>query len=282
MIVLITRPGEPGRALAARLQALGQAAFWWPAFDLLPPADPQQVHDRVAQLAKFDLVVFVSPMAVQAFAGALAGAPWPRATRIAAVGGATRRTILDELRPDEGGAIIGPAGSAAAEGGAEALWPAIAALRPAPRRALIVRAQSGREWLGTQLRAIGVAVEELEAYRRVTHEPAPAARERLLLALGAGPAAQALAVLFSSTEAVGVLTPALQAAGLSPHRAGMVALCVHERIARAAAGAGWVDVRRCEPRAEAILAALAAAAAGADGSTSPLDKSAGTRPDSVA
>jgi len=281
VVVLITRPGEPGRQLATRLHALGQAALWWPAFDLSPPVDPQRVRDCITHLGGFDLVVFVSPMAVNAFAGALAGAPWPDTTRVAGVGSATVRALVDALGLGDGGSIIGPAGKETADGGAEALWPALAALQPAPRRVLIVRAQAGRDWLGGQLRAGGAEVKELEAYRRDTHEPTPQEWDRLSGALGPG-TARALAVLFSSTEAVGVLTPALAAAGLGPQRAGAVALCVHERIAEAAAAAGWPDVRRCEPRAEAIVGALAGPAGVADDPAGPLYKSAGPRPDSVA
>lgn len=286
MVVLITRPGEPGQTLAARLQRAGQAALWWPAFDLLPPTDPRPVRATLAQLAGFDLVVFVSPMAVQALADSMAASMpdlrWPVATRMAAVGGATLRAVGSLLQPGEGTTIIGPAGADAGEGGVEALWPAIAALRPAPRRVLIVRAQSGREWLGGKLRATGAQVEELAAYRRIAHAPTPHEWDGLHGAVGGEPP-RALAVLFSSTEAVGALTPALVSARLGPQRAGAVALCVHERIAQAAAAAGWTDVRCCEPRADAVVAALGAGSAlVADGAAAPASRSGGPRPDSVA
>lgn len=258
MVVLITRPGEAGQRLAARLHARGQPAVWWPAFDLLPPADPQRVQATLARLASFDLVVFVSPMAVQALAGALGNVPWPRTARVAAVGGATLRTVRAELPIEDGTPVLGPAGTEAADGGAEALWPLLAGLDPAARRVLIVRAQSGREWLGRQLRQSGAQVEELEAYRRVVHEPQAQDWDAVRAAMAAcagnvgGPA-----VLFSSTEAVDVLTQALQREHLGPELPGALALCVHDRVAQAARGAGWSDVRRCEAEEGALLAALA-------------------------
>ena len=257
MVVLITRPGEPGHRLAARLDALGQTAFWWPAFDLLPPTDPQRVQATLARLPGFDLVVFVSPMAVRALAGALGGAVWPSTTRVAAVGGATVHAVHAELPIAAGHTVIGPPGSDAAEGGAEALWPLLARLDPAPQHVLIVRAQSGREWLGQQLRLGGAQVEELEAYRRVAHEPLSSDWASVRAALGGAQPLRGPAVLFSSTEAVAVLTSALQRAGLGPELPGAVALCVHERIAQAASSAGWRDVRRCEAEEGALLVALA-------------------------
>jgi len=257
VVVLITRPGEPGQRLAARLDALGQTAFWWPAFDLLPPTDPQRVQATLARLPGFDLVVFVSPMAVRALAGALGGAVWPSTTRVAAVGGATVHAVHAELPIAAGHTVIGPPGSDAAEGGAEALWPLLARLDPAPQHVLIVRAQSGREWLGQQLRLGGAQVEELEAYRRVAHEPLSSDWASVRAALGGAQPLRGPAVLFSSTEAVAVLTSALQRAGLGPELPGAVALCVHERIAQAASSAGWRDVRRCEAEEGALLVALA-------------------------
>ena len=258
MVVLITRPGEPGQRLAARLDALGQTAFWWPAFDLLPPTDPRHVQATLERLQDFDLVVFVSPMAVRALAGALGGAKWPSTTRVAAVGGATVHAVHAELPLAAAHTVIGPPGSDAADGGAEALWPLLARLDPAPQHVLIVRAQSGREWLGQQLRQGGAQVEELEAYRRVAHEPLASDWAAVRAALAGGPESlRGPAVLFSSTEAVAVLTGALQRASLGPELPGAIALCVHERIAQAASSAGWRDVRRCEAEEGALLAALA-------------------------
>ena len=256
MVILITRPGEPGQGLAARLAALGRRALWWPAFDILPPEDPQAVSDALARLGQFDLVVFVSPMAVRALADARPAAlAWPEGVAIAAVGGATRRAAAD-LAGATSAAVIGPEGDAAADGGAEALWPALAELPQLPRRVLIVRAQSGRSWLAQRLQSAGAQVEELVAYRRLAHEPR--APEWAALRAAQEGSDGALAVLFSSSEAVAAVTQRLVAAGIAvdgsaAHRA----LCVHERIAAAARIAGWPRVDACAADAEAIGRALA-------------------------
>jgi uroporphyrinogen-III synthase len=271
LVILITRPGEPGQRLTAQLAAAGHAALWWPAFDLLPPADPQRVKSSADRLAQYDLVVFVSPMAVRAFAAVLHGAQWPGAARIAAVGGATLRATREELNLGAHVHVIGPDGPDAADGGTEALWPLLERLPAQPRRVLIVRAQTGRAWLAQRLVAAGAAVEELETYRRVAHEPAAGDWAALRSAVGANTAAgemaaavvkgapiRRMAVLFSSTEAVGVVTQALQGEHFGAAEPGAIALCVHDRIAEAARAAGWQDVRRCDPATGAVLAALSA------------------------
>jgi uroporphyrinogen III methyltransferase/synthase len=257
-VILVTRPGEPGQRLAAQLAAAGRAALWWPAFDLLPPADPQAVQAAVASLAQHDLVVFVSPMAVRAFAAALDGAAWPDGARVAAVGGATLQAARAALRLGAAVRTCGPESTDAAEGGAEALWELLERLSPPPRHVLMVRAQAGRELLAERLRAAGAVVTELEAYRRTAHEPGAGDWAALRAALAAPADASPLVVLFSSTEAVGAVTRRLDEGPGTVRAAGAIALCVHERIAQAARAAGWQDVRRCEPDADSVLTALAA------------------------
>jgi len=253
--VLVTRPAEPGRRLAAGLRANGCDALWLPAFELLPPpaGSLAEVRECAAVVSRFDLVVFVSPAAVRAFAVHLAGA-WPTGTAIAVTGSGTREALRESVGATEA-KIFAPCGSAAADGGAEQLWSALAPACAGLRTALIVRAQSGREWLGERLRGAGVAVRELAAYRRQAHAPAPAERAALQAALGAG---SALAILYSSSEAVAAVGGQLAQAGISPGwQARCLALCLHERIGQAAAAAGITRVRLCSADLPAVLAALA-------------------------
>ena len=253
-LILVTRPQEPGRDLAARLRGAGLDALWWPAFDLLPPADPAPLRACVARLAQFDLVVFVSPAAVRAFALALPG-EWPTATAIGAVGAATASAARALLAGAGGARIHCPCGDAVADAGSEALWQALQRLSPAPQRILIVRAQGGRQWLIDRLLATGAQVEQAVAYLRLAHVPSPAQ----CAALRASQAARSrLAVLFSSSEAVPAVMQ--QLAGdptLAGALRGAIALCVHPRIEQALRAAGYADVRGCEPEAESIRAALA-------------------------
>ncbi len=264
MLILVTRPGDPGQRLAGRLCTLGHAALWWPAFDILPPDDFPALAGAIARLGEFGLAVFVSPMAVRAFAdAALSAVPhftWPASVAIAAVGGATRRAAI-EIPGARAAVILGPEGESVGDGGAEALWPILAALPELPRRVLIVRAQSGRAWLADRLRTAGAMVEEQVAYRRVAHEPPASAWAALRAGLAHGGAASgpvAMAVFFSSSEAVDAVTQRLRAAGFDPAALSPgFALCAHDRIADAARAAGWRTTVRCEAEASAIGAALA-------------------------
>jgi len=260
-LILITRPQEPGRLLAARLRAAGCDALWWPAFDLLPPEDEAALQACAARVADFDLVIFVSVPAVQAFGAALAavrpGAEWPAQIAIAAVGGATAAAVRSALPGAERARLICPPGEAAAEGGSEALWSALQDVPPAPRRVLLVRAQRGRDWLIEKLQGAGAQVEQLAAYRRVSHVPGPAAWGALRAARGAG---ATLSLLFTSTEAIAAIgQQAWEEERLAPWRAQAVALCVHARIQAKVRAAGYADVRTCDADPQSVRAALAEA-----------------------
>jgi len=251
--LLITRPQAPGRILAAQLRAAGMDALWWPAFALLPPDDPAALRSSVERLALFDLVVFVSPAAVRAFAP-LQNDAWPARVSIAAVGAATARAARSQLPQANQARIICPDGETAADGGSESLWRAMLEVLPTPRHVLIVRAQVGRRWLAERLLGCGAEVEEVVAYRRVAHTPT-ASQWAALWAATQGNVP--LAALYSSSEAVGVVGEML---GREPAIAARllrgVALCVHERIEQTLRASGQTDVRRCEPEVASIRRAL--------------------------
>ena len=249
--VVVTRPGAAGRALADELGRCGLPALWLPAFEFGPAPDEAQARAVLARLADFDLAILVSPQAVRATAALLAG-PWPKATAIAAVGAGTRAAVV---------AAIGGAGSARLlperdgdiEGsGSEALWPLLQAMQPVPRRVLLLRAQSGREWLSEQLQAAGSAVTPLAVYTRLPHVPPAELRSRLAAA-----ARGALASVVSSSDAVDALANMLadEPAVLQALRAGP-ALASHPRIAERLRAAGFTRVAVCAPAAGAIVASL--------------------------
>ena len=251
--LLITRPQAPGRVLTAQLRAAGLDALWWPAFALLPPDDPAALRSCAERLALFDLVVFVSPAAVRALAPLLSDA-WPARTAIAAVGAATAQAARTQLAQAGQARIICPDGETAADGGSESLWEALRQALPAPRHALIVRAQSGRRWLADRLLECGARVDEAVAYRRVANVPS-APQWAALRAAMQGDAC--LAALYSSSEAVGVVGETLeQEPAIAARLRRGVALCFHERIEQALRASGLADVRRCEPDVASIRKAL--------------------------
>lgn len=270
-VLLVTRPIDSARRLASELRAKGIQALAWPAFDLLPPEDPNAIAQAVQALNHIDAVVFVSPAAVHAFAAELKRqgkrtdhaavrlpihvTHWPSNCRIGVVGTGTRDAVLASLPGVEADNIIQPLGDGADQGGSEALiraWPRHGSL---PRQVLLVRAQKGREKLSDWFARQGAIVIDLVAYVRQEHVPSEADWSRLRRAMDAG---ASLAVLYTSSEAVGVLSHQFESA---PPSCALLAsarsLCIHERIQDRLHQAGILDTRICGLQADAIAEALA-------------------------
>jgi uroporphyrinogen-III synthase len=205
----------------------------------------------LAALADFDLALVVSPQAARA-AAALLATPWPTGTAIAAVGAGSRAAVLAAIPGAHRARLLPARDDEILGSGSEALWPLLQAMQPPPRRALLLRAQSGREWLAAKLEAAGVAVTSLAVYSRLPFEPPSALRERLAAAAAAG-----LASVISSSDAVDALadTLASQPEVLRALRAGN-ALASHPRIAERLRAAGFAKVSVCAPEAAAIVASL--------------------------
>ncbi len=249
--VVVTRPGAAGRSLADALNRAGQPALWLPAFEFGPAPDEAQARAVLASLADFDLAVLVSPQAVRATAALLAQ-PWPARTTIAVVGAGTRAAVLADIAGAERARLVPERDEDIDGSGSESLWPLLQAMQPAPRRVLLLRAQSGREWLAGKLQAAGCTVSALAVYTRSAFSPAEQLRLQLAAAAAAG-----LASVISSSDAVDALA---QMFGAQPDvlhalRAGP-ALASHPRIADRLRAAGFGRVTLCAPEAGAIVAAV--------------------------
>jgi len=249
--VVVTRPGSAGRALADELARAGQPAVWLPAFEFGPPPDEGRARAVLASVADFDLAIFVSPQAVRA-AAALLARPWPAGTAVAAVGAGTRAAVLGTLAGAARARVLPARNDDLRGSGSEALWPLLQAMRPLPRRVLLLRAQSGREWLVEKLQEAGSTVTPLAVYTRMPFEPSAELRARL-----AGAAPEGLASVVSSSDAVGALANMLgtQPQVLQALRTG-AALASHPRIAERLQAAGFARVVVCAPEVQAIVACL--------------------------
>lgn len=245
--IFVTRPGEPGRLLTQDLTAAGLPAIWLPAFTLGPPPDPHAVSATLARLDHYQLAIFVSAAAAEATAQALPGA-WPAGTAIGAVGDATRRAVLEHIPSSAAATWFAPDAGDAGRGGSEALWRVLGASLGGIRRALILRAAHGREWLAEQLTAAGVAVDNLAVYsREAAPQPALAAAdlERPVL-------------LVTSSEAVDTVLAQLDADGSLGLRDRARVVAPHERIVARARAAGFADVRLVPLEIDAIRQAALA------------------------
>jgi uroporphyrinogen III methyltransferase/synthase len=244
----------------------------WPAFELLPPDDPDSIVQAIRHLNQFDTVVFISPAAVHAFASVLAEqgkrtdpeaarlplhvTHWPNNCRVAVVGEGTRHAALTYLPHLDPGCLISPLGGTA-NAGSEALiqaWPRHESL---PRHVLLVRAQKGRQKLTDWFVANGATVQDLVAYRRVEFQPSEDDWQVLSQKLELG---CPLAVLFTSTEAVDVIVRRFEARPEFRHRYRSIqALCIHSRIEHALRERGFAHIDECTLEPASIANALRSA-----------------------
>ncbi len=167
--VLVTRPLEQAGSLMLRLQQMSAVPMAFPALAIDGPSQPEMLKARLATVAQYDWLIFVSPIAAQFGMAALNLAAPGAAKRIkaAAVGSGT----ADALRAAGCREVIAP------ETGADSehllALPEFADL--AGRQVLILRGEDGRELIADHLRARGAAVDYAACYRRLcpNTDPAP-------------------------------------------------------------------------------------------------------------
>jgi len=156
--VLVTRPAERAAALTQAIRAAGGAAFEFAAL-AIEAVPVNELAVPLAQLAKADIAIFISPNAAQfGMAAIRAGGSLPASADIFAVGPGTARA----LRAQGISGVIMPDGQ-----DSEALLalPQLAAVTG--KRVVIVRGVGGRALLADTLAARGAQVTFMECYRRV-------------------------------------------------------------------------------------------------------------------
>ncbi|MEO8299293.1 MAG: uroporphyrinogen-III synthase [Burkholderiales bacterium] len=252
--VVVTRPQPQADAWLVRLQAEGVGAIALPLLHIVPdPALTPALRRTWHTLDQQAMVMFVSPNAVQAFfahrpqalawpAGVLAGATGPGTVAALQAAGVTATAIVapraDSDRFD-----------------AETLWTQVLAARHwAGVPVLIVRGESGRDWLADTLRGAGAEVQFQAAYRLCPPRWEADARACLDQVLAA-PARHAW--LFSSSQAVRYLVEYLErdAAALAAAQV-VTALATHPRIAETVRAAGWPRVIAVQPDPAVVARAV--------------------------
>jgi uroporphyrinogen III methyltransferase/synthase len=251
--VLITRPDGQSDEFAEALRDLGAEAVELPTIRIGPAADAAPLARAIAELERYDWLVFTSVNGVRYFFAALeqSGGDARRLARakIAAIGPATARELKKHgLRAD----------SVPEEYRGEAVAEVIQRASPklAGLSVLLARAEVARDTLPSLLREGGALVDVVSSYRTLEAPPenfaqirerlragsidiatftSPSTVERLLAALGS----EAPQLLERVTlAAIGPITAkAMEARGLTPHviassytAAGLVeALAAHGR-----------------------------------------------------
>ena len=157
--VLVTRPAHQAGPFCTALEQAGATPIPFPAIAIGPPPDPASVRARATELARYDLVIFISANAARRGLPLLCPAgDWPATGAIAAVGSRTAAELVAMgLRVD----LVPARGH-----NTEALLALPALADMAGRRVLIVRGEGGREAMAEGLRARGARVDYAEVYRR--------------------------------------------------------------------------------------------------------------------
>lgn len=247
MKVLVTRPAAQAAEWVAGLRERGIDADALQLIGIRPPHDEAPVLAAWAGLARHRLVMFVSPNAAeQFFALRPAGAAWPAGTLAGSPGPGTSRALRALGVP---AASIAEPAADAIQFDSESLWQQLQAHDWRGVSVLIVRGESGRDWLADTLRAQGAAVSYVTAYERcapVLDEPAQALLRKALAVPGQH------VWMFSSSESIAHLEAV---APLADWR-GATALATHPRIAERARSAGFGVVHECRPSMEAVVACL--------------------------
>jgi uroporphyrinogen-III synthase len=154
--IVVTRPARQAAGLVAQLAVLGAAPIVFPAIVILPPADGAALARVHADLARYDLAIFVSANAVEY--GAPSPQQWPVRLRAFAPGPGTAAALAATGIND----VSLPAASYDSEG-----LLALPALQDvAGKQVVIFRGDGGRELLADTLRARGAHVDCVACYRR--------------------------------------------------------------------------------------------------------------------
>jgi uroporphyrinogen-III synthase len=196
--ILVTRTRHQASDLAARLEALGATPLLIPTIEIVPPETYASLDAALAQLERYDWLLFTSANAVEVFEQRRNPSLTPR--RIGVIGPATARAVEGiGLHTD----LIPP--RYVAESLAEALTSDASGAR-----ILLVRAADARDTLPEMLAAAGAVVTVAEAYRnRVPQDSVPALRQLFRL-----PVNYPDAITFTSASTVRNLIALLEAASL--------------------------------------------------------------------
>jgi uroporphyrinogen III methyltransferase/synthase len=222
--ILITRAAEQAAGLSRLLEAEGAEVLTLSAISIEPAADAAALDRAIAQIERYQWVIFTSANGVRAFVERLhqAALDWRelKGVRLGAIGPATAEAlrasgVQPDFMPDEyvAEAIIAGIGSVTGQ------------------RILLPRADIAREALAVELRRMGAVVDEIAAYRTVVR---PLSAQAVTSALAQRPDA----VTFTSSSTVRGLLAALPGMNASEALRGMAVACIGPITAQTAREVG--------------------------------------------
>lgn len=248
--VVITRPLVQARVLAERVTAIGREAVVLPLLEIHPLIDSTLLRDALDELTAYEMVAFVSPNAIDACFAELGN--WPTGVAIAVVGEGSRAALASHGVHSGNTRIFSPSDPLRTD--SETLFDHldIDALRG--KKVLIVRGETGRELLADALRAAGVQVVQVSAYRRVAPALDASLRAQLHRLLDTQndwivTSSEALRILMAMVEQIG---GALAVAKIQQQHL----IVPHARIAETAQMLDFQNITLTASGDERLLAAL--------------------------
>lgn len=268
--LVVTRPSGQASALTEALQtaiasmAASHTEPGWqapqiiglPLLTIVPKSDPQVAAAIRAAMQTADLVVFVSPNAIECTMRLLDDDWQSIAQRPIPIGVVGQSSYHALERHGIGAETNAPTPiwmpGNPAQWDSEGLWDAIQNRFPswAGRRVVVFRGDGGREWLADQLQSVGAQVEAIAVYSRIPLSESSPQWEKVLNA----DTDEALWILTSS-EAVRHLGTVLKQQGRQDYLASATALCPHHNIARSANEIGFGAVLECHSGDAALVKA---------------------------
>jgi uroporphyrinogen-III synthase len=248
--VIITRPRAQAGALAAQVAALGREVVLLPLLEIFPLPDQSALIAALADLARYAMVAFVSPNAIDAAFAHVK--QWPAGVALAVLGEGSRAALARHGVDATNATIISPRDPARSD--SENLLQTLDLAALAGKQVLIVRGESGRELMADGLRAAGAIVTTVPAYRRSVPQLTPELRAQLLALLERDndwiiTSSEALRGLLALVGQLGA--PAAVVKMQQQH-----VIVPHARIAESAKALGLARLTLCGSGDERLLAAL--------------------------
>ncbi len=260
---VLTRPQGQNESLAARLRSSGVATLVLPGLLIQPLLDDPGLLPLPDD---YDLIIFVSGSAVRLYLDMYGrrGAPirWPASCWVATVGQSSAQALYQAGYIPRAH-IAHPDPSRGQD--SQALWEHLRRIDQPWRRVLIVRGETGREWLGQQFEQTGASVRRYALYsrraQRWSHEQCHDLRLRL--------DTQATPVcLLTSSESIDAVCLNIEHNGLQEFWARARYVVIHEHVAHRLqsvfAGAAGMNpdpvVKICSPNDDAIFQMIASTA----------------------
>lgn len=160
--VILTRPAAQAKDFASQVLAMGRPVEYFALLEIQSLEDNSALLAQIRRLREHALLVFVSPNAIDAFFRLTNDLP--KDLPVAVMGEGSRLRLAEYGLNDQTAKIIRPANRMKTD--SETLLEVLDLDVLRGKKVLIIRGETGRELLADALRANGVEVVQVAAYRR--------------------------------------------------------------------------------------------------------------------